>query len=184
VTLHEFLASLRDICLFRRGPEDMPYLPPLLAVLLVACGVLQAGFDLHNGAQPGVVAAALLGGLVVMAVVFLLLRGRGKPERFVQTMTALTAVYVLFDAVVFPLTLLIPLKKIFAHPTQPLALSGGQTLAMLAIGALGIWQLCTWIGILRRALEIPLAGGVLVLILLACINLIVVALIANLVGAG
>ena len=162
----------------------MPYAPPLLVALLVACGVLQVGFDLYNGAKPGVVGAALLGGLAVLGVVFLLLRGRGKPERFVQTTTALAAVYVLFDAAVFPLTLLIPLKKILAHPIQPLALSGGQTLAMLAIGVLGVWQLCAWVGILRRALEIPVAGGLLVLILLACVNVIVIALTANLVGAA
>ena len=179
-----FLSSLRDICLFRRGPEDMPYAPRLLIAVLVACAAVQAAFDWHNDAGPGLVVAAWCGGLAVVAVVFLLLRGRGKPERFVQTMTALATVKLLFDAVVYPLALLLPLKQLLAHPTDPGVLTSGQALVMVLVAGLGVWELCIWIGTLRRSLEIPLAGAVLVFLLLFFVNSIVLGIGAGFAGAG
>lgn len=181
--LHEFITSLRDICLFRRGPEDMPYAPRLLIALLVACAAVEVVFDLHNGAQPGMVAAALAGGLAVIGMLFVLLRGRGKPERFVQTATAFTAVKLLFDIVVYPLALLLPLQQIFKH-FDPAEISGHLTLVMLAVAVLGVWELCVWIGLLRRSLEIPVAGGVLVFLLLFFVNSIVLGIGAGIAGAG
>ncbi len=161
----------------------MPYSPQLLVALLVACGVVEAAFELHNGARPGMIAAALLGGLAVLGMVLVLLRGRGKPERFVQTATALAAIKLSFDLVVYPLTLLLPLKEILTK-FDPTALTGGQTAVMVAIAALGVWQLCVWIGVLRRSLEIPVAGGALVFLLLFFINSIVLGMGAGLAGAS
>lgn len=181
--LHPFFTSLRDICRFRRGPEDMPYSPRLLIGLLVACAAVQLAFDLHNGVTPGMAGAALVGGLVVVGMLFVLLRGRGKPERFVQTATAFTAVKLLFDIVVYPLALLLPLKQILTR-FDPADLSGSQTLVMLAIAVLGIWELCVWIGLLRRSLDIPVAGGVLVFLLLFFVNSIVLGIGAGLTGAS
>ncbi|HEX5354137.1 MAG TPA: hypothetical protein VFW60_08665 [Rhodanobacteraceae bacterium] len=183
-----FLANLRDTCLFRRGPEDMPYSPPLLVALLVACAAMQVGFNLDDGAKPAVVAGSIIGGLVAIGVVSLLLRGRGKPERFVQTTTSLAAVYLLFGLVNNLLTLLLPLRALrqglTSHPAHLPPLSGGQTLVVFVVAALEIWQLCVWIGILRRALDMTVAGGVLVFLLLMFVNLVVMALIANVVGAA
>lgn len=181
--LHEFFASLRDICLFRRGPEDMPYAPRLLIALLAACAAVQMAFDLHNGATPGMAVAALVGGLAVVGMLFVLLRGRGKPERFVQMATAFTAVKLLFDIAVYPLALLLPLKQILAR-FDATDLSGGQTLVMLAVAVLGVWELCVWIGLLRRSLDIPVAGGVLVFLLLFFVNSIVLGIGAGLTGAS
>lgn len=181
--LREFLTGLRDICLFRRGPEDMPYAPRLLVALLVACAVVQMAFDLHNGAKPGMAGASLLGGLAVVGMLFVLLRGRGKSERFVQAATAFAAVKLLFDLVVYPLALLLPLKQVLAR-FDPASLNGNQTLVMLAIAALGIWELCVWIGVLRRSLDLPVAGGVLVFMLLFFVNSIVLGIGAGLTGAN
>lgn len=181
--LHEFFASLRDICLFRRGPEDMPYAPRLLIALLIACAVVQLAFDLHNGATTGMAGAALVGGLAVIGMLFLLLRGRGKSERFVQTATAFTAVKLLFDIAVYPLALLLPLKQILAR-FDATDLSGSQTLVMLTVAVLGVWELCVCIGLLRRSLEIPVAGGVLVFLLLFFVNSIVLGIGAGLTGAS
>jgi hypothetical protein len=178
-----FLSSLRDICLFRSGPEDMPHAPQLLVALLAACGAVEAAFDLHGGARPGMIAAALLGGLAMVGTLFVLLRGRGKPERFVQTATALAAVKLLFDLAVYPLALLLPLKEMLAR-FDAAALTGSQTLVMVAIAALGVWELCVWIGVLRRSLDIPLAGAVLVFLLLFFVNSIVLGIGAGLAGAS
>lgn len=166
----------------------MPYSPPLLIALLVVCGALQTGFNLHDGVEPALVAGSILGGLAMIGAVFLLLRGRDKSERFVQTTTALATVYLLFDAVTNLLTLLLPMKELreqlLSHPGHAPSLTGVQALVLLLIVALGIWQLCIWIGTLRRALEIPLAGGVLVFLLLVFINLIVAAVVAAVIGVA
>lgn len=183
-----FLASLRDLCLFRRGPEEMPYSPPLLIALLVACGVLQVGFNLYDAVKPALVAGSVIGAVAVIGAVFLLLRGRDKSERFIQTTMALATVYLLFDVVTNLLTLLLPMKELrkqwLSQPGHVPSLTGNQTLALLVVAALAIWQLCVWIGTLRRALEIPVAGGVLVFLMLVFVNLIVTAVVAGVIGVA
>jgi hypothetical protein len=186
VNLLGVLASVRDLCLFRGGPEEMPYSPRLLVGLLVACGVVQVVFNLRDGVQPALAAGAVIGSLAIIVTVFLLLRRRGKSERFVQTTTALAVVYLLYDVVSNLLTLLLPMdelrKQLTSQPPHLPALSGPQTLAMVVIAALGIWQLCLWVGILRRSLEIPVAGGVLVFLLLVFVNLVATAVAASVIG--
>jgi hypothetical protein len=186
--LSSFLASLFDLCRFRRGPEDMPYAPWLLVALLVASGALQLGFNLHDRLKPALVAAAPVGGLAMIGVVFLLLRGRGMTERFVQTATALTAVNLLFDIPIKLLTLLLPMQVLEAYWTSSgaklPALTGVQTFVMMAVAALGVWQLCVWIGTLRRSLGLTLAAGVLVFLLLVFVNLVVAALVVDVIGVA
>ena len=183
-----FLATLRDLCLFRRGPDDMPYSPPLLVVLLVACGALMAWFNLHNGATPRVAVAGSAGGIGVVGVLYLVLRTRGKAERFVQTMTALAAVYLLFgivaDLLVVRIDLPTLMKQMLAHPQHPPTLTGVQTLLLLGFSALGFWQFFASAGIVRRATETPLPGALLILILLVIADWFVAGLVASVIGAG
>lgn len=164
----------------------MPYSPWLLVALLVGCGALQASFNLHQGADPALIAAALLAALAVIGVVFLLLRAGRKSERFVQTATGLAAVYLLFGIVTDGLALLLPLKalgeEILAHPEQPPALSGAQILVLLVIFVLGVWQLCVWIRVLRRALDATLAAAVLVFLLLLVVDWIILRLAVAVIG--
>jgi hypothetical protein len=186
VILPPFFAVLLGVCRFRRGPEDMPYSPPLLIALLVACGALQAYFNVYNGAAPGVAAAVVVGGLGLIGAVYLLLRGRGKSLRFVQTMTALAAAYLVFgvvvDALISGLSLAALSKQVLEHPDHPPALTTLQTLMIPAVVALVIWQFCVFVGILRRALEIPVVGAVLVLLLLFLVDWFVASLVASAMG--
>ncbi|MGH8145188.1 MAG: hypothetical protein ACREPY_02555 [Rhodanobacteraceae bacterium] len=178
-----FLASIRDLCLFRRGPEDLPYSPALLIALLIASVVIEGLFDAYRGVQPLLMPVALAGTLATLGVLFLVLRGRRKPERFMQTALALVTTSLLFELIVLPLSLLVmPFAQAAAHATNPPNPTQAQALALLAMFAFAIWQICISVNILRRALEIPIVGGVLVLLLLVCVNWIVVSLGAHLVG--
>lgn len=178
-----FLASVRDLCLLRRGPEDLPYSPALLAALLIASVVLEGLFDIYRGVQPLMMPVALIGTLATLGALFLVLRGRRKPERFMQTALALVTTSLLFELIALPLSLVVmPFAQAAAHATKPTAPTQAQALALLAMFVFAIWQVCISVSILRRALEIPVVGGVLVLILLACVNWIVVSLGAHLVG--
>lgn len=186
MTLRSFFAVLLGICRFRRGPEDMPYSLPLLIALLIACGALQVYFNIYNGAAPGVAVAVLVGGVALIGALYLLLRGRGKALRFVQTMTALAAVYLLFgvviDALISGLSLAALSKQVIEHPDHPPALTTLQTLVIPGVVALVIWQFCVFVGIVRRALEIPIAGAVLVLLLLFLVDWFVASLVASAMG--
>jgi hypothetical protein len=55
-------------------------------------------------------------------------------------------------------------------------------LAAFAVFAFAIWQVCITVSILRRAMDVPVAGGVLVLLLLASTNFIVAAVGSYLIG--
>jgi len=57
-----------------------------------------------------------------------------------------------------------------------------QTLMIPGVVALVIWQFCVFVGILRRALEIPVAGAVLVLLLLFLVDWFVASLVASAMG--
>lgn len=188
MSLRALLASVADLCRFRRGPEDVPYTPYWLVGLLIAGGVLQALFNLHNGATPRMVAAALVGSLAVVGVVYGLLRNRGKAARFVQTMTALAAVYLLFAIVTDALALGLPLRalrdELLKHPGQPPVLTGANMAILFAVFVLGVWQLCVWVRVLRRSLETSLPGAVLVFLLLLLSDWVVTGLVAAALGVA
>lgn len=188
MSLTGFLASFRDLCLFRRGPEDIPYAPRVLVALVVLCVAMQVGFNLHAGVKPGVATGIVIGSLAALGMVWVMLRGREKPERFVQTATALTAVYLVFELAQDLLTLRLPVEQwreqLTATPRQLPELTGSQELMAFAVVALGIWQLCIWISCLRRSLEISIAGGVLVFLLLVFVYMIVAVLAAGVLGAA
>lgn len=186
--LPEFLVSLRDLCLFRRGPEDMPYAPALLAALIAASVAMQIVFNYRDGAVAAVIAGSVIGGFAALGTVFMMLRGRGKPERFLQTATALVAVYLLFGIVNNLLSLTLPLKawsaQLRAEPPHFPDVTGSQTLVLMVASALGIWRLCVWIGSLRRSLEVTTIGGVFAFIMLVLVNFIVTTIVAGLIGVA
>ncbi len=186
--LTSLLASFRDLCLFRRGPEDIPYAPRLLIALLVVCAAMQIAFNLYTGVKPGVAAGIVIGSLADLGMVWVLLRGREKPERFVQTATALAAVYLVFELAQNLLTLRLPIEQwrqqLMATPRHLPELTGSQELMALAVVVLGIWQLCIWISCLRRSLDISIAGSVLMFLLLVFVYMIVAALAAGVLLGG
>lgn len=161
----------------------MPYSPRLLVALLVASAGLAAFFDLRlRGAPAATVVASVLGTLATLLVLFELLRLRGKRERFVQTAVALTATSFVFELVAMPLLLVVPMPAPGAEALKPEDVTGGQMLAAFALLLVAIWQVCVLVGILRRAMDIPVVGGVLVLLTLACTNLVVAGLGSWLIG--
>ncbi|MGH8213638.1 MAG: hypothetical protein ACREPP_10480 [Rhodanobacteraceae bacterium] len=172
-------ARLRDLVFFRAGPQDMPYAPRTLIALLVIGAVLEVAFDLHQGNSGAMIAGANIGTLAALAVLFALLRWRGRPERFVQTALSLVATGLLFELVLLPLVLVIGL------PLPPNAqLSPRQTAALLALFVLALWQVAISINILRQALEIPVAGGVLALLAIGFADLMASVLVAAAPGIG
>ncbi len=139
-------ALVGDLLRLRRGPQDVPYSPTLLLLALIPYALL--GSTLAAFAMPA--SRALLYGpteaALLAALVYASLAVRRRPARFVQTLTALVLVGVVFNALSLPLTAL-------ARPEN------GIGLLILALVA---WSFAVSVHILRLALDIPVPGSVLV----------------------
>lgn len=176
--LQRWFACIRDLVLFRGGPQDTPFAPRILITLLIISGVIEAAFDLRNGASIALVIGANAGTLAALGALFMLLRWRQKPERFVQAALALVVTGLLFELVLLPLAMLVGLPI-----TPNMKLSAHQTLLLFAIFVLVVWQAGISSNILRHALNTPFAGGVLVLLVIGFVDLFASALVATLLGA-
>jgi hypothetical protein len=139
-------ALIGDLLRLRRGPQDVPYSPTLLLLALLPYALLGSG--LAAFVMPA--QQALLYGLAETALlavlVYAVLALRRRPARFVQTLTALLLVGVVFNALSLPLTAL-------ARPENGLGL-----LILLLVG----WSFAVSVHILRQALDIPVPASVLV----------------------
>ncbi|HVT32547.1 MAG TPA: hypothetical protein VHE32_07865 [Rhodanobacteraceae bacterium] len=136
-----------DLCQFRRGPEDMPYSPALLVLLVAASIVL----DVATGALFGggdVLARSLVSTALVLALSWAALEVRKLGNRYVQTASAIVACGLAFSLLALPLGWL-------AHPipAAATALTPMQVLLGWAVLALFVWNLAVFAHIVRRAIE-------------------------------
>jgi hypothetical protein len=134
-----------DILLLRSGPQDLPTSKPLLGICFAVLVALQAA--LGTWLIPGdgsIVPQAILSTLITLAWVALVLQLSGKPERFVQTATALLGVACLFAPISIPLV-----STIRPEVGQPVAVT---PLALVAF-ALSIFLIYVNARILRAATE-------------------------------
>lgn len=144
-----FLKTILDICLLRGRAQDLPaamgwvWLTGLTSVLVNSLGMPGQNVDIPQvlfiASQ-----AALFG-----AVVALLLRLRGFPARWMQTMTALYAVDTVFSLLLLPLLpALVEMLKQGAE-VKP----GWEGFALLFLSG---WMLLIIARVLREATEWPL----------------------------
>lgn len=142
----DFLVLFIDICLYRKGPQDVPaswllFGLALFAYLVVGELLLMVESDWLEAALQAVVEAVLLLGLC-----WLLLWFHGKRARYLQTATALVAA----DAVISTPGALV-LQWWTAHPEI--------RLFQMALLALMVWHITVVAHILRNALSRPLFHG-------------------------
>jgi len=143
------LKIILDICLLRGRAQDLPasmnlvWLTAIVSVAVNALGMPERATDL---AQLLFIAsqAALFG-----AVVWLLLRLRGFPARWTQTVTALYAVDAVFSLLLLPfLPALMEMIKL-----GPEAKPGWEAYVLLALSG---WLLLIIARVLREATEWPM----------------------------
>lgn len=134
-----------DILLLRAGPQDLPTSKQLLAMCFATLVLIQGvlGTWLIPGDE-AIVPQAILSTLITLAWVALVLQLSGKPERFVQTATALLGIACFFAPVSIPLV-----STIRPEVGQPVAMT---PLALLAF-ALSIFLIYVNARILRAATE-------------------------------
>ncbi len=144
-TLNLIGHTVLDICLLRRGPQDLPYSTTLLVIAVALSGLL--GYPTMRALPPGTPTPGLD---LILAMAFgagylyLVLRFHGLATRFVQSATALFAT----DCVISGLSL--PLLELGGTESQA---------TMLGLTGLIIWNLVIIAHILRNALDASLGVG-------------------------
>lgn len=145
-----------DICLLRRGPQDLPASPGLLRLAAIVYAVVALTLALV-GSEIGRAAAQVLIDIVLtLAFVHGLLRWKGHAERVVQTLTAMFGVSAILTAMGLPL--LFWLRRFVDD--QGMVGAGGDLPSFLWF-LLFMWSLLVSGHILRNALEIRLGTAVL-----------------------
>ncbi len=163
----QFIKTLWNICLLRGGPQDVPYSATLVTAIVTIHYCLTVFFIAWtHGISNGLGMAAMLVG-VSFAAIFLVLRMRKVPERFVQTVSALFGTSIILSLMALPLLIMV----------ATMAQMAGGSMIMLGqwVGiAVEIWILIVAGHIFRNALAIPLFVGVILSIGIALLNAIVV----------
>lgn len=155
----------RDLILLRRGPQDLPYSPQLLAVLAVACILVQA--VARTIPAPVGLGESLLSSvietLLILAALRLVLRTRNLGSRFVQAASGLIGCTLIFTLINLPVALAFGKIPIEAGRIVPEQVTPTQMLLSPLILALGIWQLAATANVLRHSLNLSFAGGIAVI---------------------
>ena len=156
----EFLQLLRDILWLRRGPQDIPYSPILLASVCAVVLVLHAALAAIFDTQGDSLFLSVLALAVDLGFLYFILSLRGHASRFVQTATTLVACTIVFTLLVVPITLMVGVPP--KTPDQVTALQGLMGMVALAVF---VWKLVVDAHVLRHALSIPFFAGMGVAIL-------------------
>lgn len=161
-----------DIVMLRRGPETLPYSPPLLFLTIAALVTLvlasPAASEFTVGQKAIVVGMEVL---MYCSVVWLLLNASARRDRFVQTMTA-----------VFGADLLLKIMQLVIQAASPgtVDVSGDEPLSittMLVVG-LEFWFFAVMASILRAALAVGVlqSFGLVFLIMLLTLGALSIVL--------
>jgi hypothetical protein len=173
--MERLLVQVRDLCLLRAGPQDLPFSPALFRNLLILALLVDLAYSWMVGVREGLLLVVVMAFAVGIGLVFALLSMTGRRERFLQTMTAVLLVGIVFKLALMPMIMgVLPLPQPGDAPTP---LQG--ILAWLVLGAL-IWNLVVDGHILRHALEVRLAQGVLLALALMIAQLALTHVLARL----
>lgn len=160
-----------DLCLLRRKPQDLPASPVLFAAVL-AVAVL-GGLLLSVTAGSGVVGAlaqSLLDLLLLLGVLHLALKALDKQARYLQTATALLGADAVIGFVALvPVGLAAPAAGAGAEPGAELLLAGLMFLALVA------WSVLVVGHILRHALDLSLAQGIVIAVAFDVFSFVVIS---------
>lgn len=135
------LLAFFDICRLRKAPQDIPASPQLLALSLTAYALLSCLLQGLFEPVDLAVSSALLEIAVLMLFVQCLLLLKGRPARWMQTVTALAGAGVILNLIALPLSLFAGVALI------------GYNLAITLMLMLVGWGVIVMGHILRHALE-------------------------------
>lgn len=150
------LERVLELCLLRRGPQDLPYSPALLAGLLVAGTAVDVVAGAMRGSIEGGLGRSLLSSAVVLGLCWVALAIRRLRSRFVQAAIGLLASSLAFSIVLLPLAALSG-----PAPARPEDMTPSQLLIGWFVLGLFVWQVAVAAHVMRHALDAPFAFALL-----------------------
>jgi len=136
-----------DLCLLRKGPQDMPFSPQLLVVITllnILVGLVMI-VDVRTGVLSALAESLFDSGLMLVALYFAL-QSQNRRARFMQAATALMGSGLLLGLLALPL---------ISWSRNPDSAMAGLLLLILIL-----WSMVVMGHILRHTFEIGLAIGV------------------------
>lgn len=180
-----FLQSIFQLLLFRAGPQDVPYSPRLVRIL-VPLAVL-AGWVVFAMMLPPATAVAMsvVNVLATVLVAEGILRSRNLAARSAQTVSALLATGIVLNLfMVYPAHVLAPhLAEVAKNPellkSGELQLPQGTVIAM---DLFNVWQFALTAFIYRHAANVRIFGGIGFALLASLVVLTLVFMVATLIA--
>jgi hypothetical protein len=169
-----YLRLFIDLCLFRQQAENIPRSESLLLFTGLAA-VLSAAAN--AAPEEGFIRGLLLSGCQIIlfsGIIWLALKIKGRPERWVQTLTGIFGATTVLQLLTLPL---FGWQESLVFPDTGLLV---VTLPLVIVAAIAIWSLTVMASILRQAMEIGIAGSILLVI--AC-QATVLFIISMLIGS-
>ena len=156
-----------DICLLRKGPEDVPFSGFLLALVVVLSIIV----SIWIGAMINSMRLAVFSTIAELffTFVFIKLLLMNKPERFLQTFIALLGALTLINL------FYIPAVYIYLSKENNESI---QAYIVLVAFALLIWKIIACGHIFSKALPSPMVYGVAISIAYALMNYVLVGFIS------
>ena len=138
-----------DLCLLRKGPQDVPASMLLLKLCLLAYGLIGLIVLLLSTPIPVALLQALLDIVLLSGLLYVGLTLYHHPERFEQTLTALAGSGALIALLAFPLMAWLMNEE----------RGGDIALPSLLLLALLVWSIAIMAHILRHAFAVSLWSG-------------------------
>lgn len=161
--MYEFLKLFFDICLFKKGPQDIPASNVLLRLLIPFYASVSFLLLILNSNGLNAAMQVLVEIMLILGSTWIILFIARKPARYQQTASALMAT----DALI----------SFFALPAMATLVGQGAGLAFLAIIMLMIWHWAISGHIFSNALEKPFTFGLGVAFLYILVSYQVMALL-------
>lgn len=155
-TLKTLFTSFMDICLFRKGPQDLPASGFLLRLIVVLSAVTALLLNLANRPFQHAIVAVILNLAVVAIITQLILRLHNKTPRFNQTLIAQFGSGIVLSVFAIPVVVMMQYAE-----NNNVDISSGVILWMI----LFIWEIAVTAHILRHAISTSLMQGFMMAIL-------------------
>lgn len=160
------IACIVDICLLRRGPQDLPASRALLVLSLTAYVLVGMGLLAATDSPVGPVIPALADTALMVVFIAALLRLRGYSERLAQSLSALAATGTLLTVIAAPLSLQLAAASAERPP---------EALLVIAWWLVLFWSIAVVGHILRHALALPMSAGLALAVALTALDIAVYA---------
>ena len=158
------LELLRDIMLFRRGPQDVPYSTTLLAGACIAAYVIDFAATAQFYDNAAIAAPIAVSVAAELLLVYAALQMSSRGERFAQTASALMGTRIAFTLMTFPMLLGLGPAR------DPQALTAMQALLVWLLLPFAFWKLAVTARVLRSALETSMRVGLLLALVFTVIE--------------